>query len=180
MKSGIISALGIDTGGFIYFMLAVFGISRILLNYPAAFMIIKYLGALYLFYIGITMIRYARKHQGNGQETITLPKTKHIYFQGIITCLLNPKVGVFFIAFLPQFIPANTTDYTSAVFTLGLVFAIMGTTWDISIAVLSGVLSKPFQKIKKAQKYLHYISGSILITLSLVSALVSLLGVNIV
>ncbi len=179
IKHGIISALGIDTGGFIYFLLASFGLSRLILSSSTAFLIIKYLGSAYLFYIGISTILSVKKQIKENESEIKLPEIKNVYFRGIITCLLNPKVGVFFIAFLPQFISINNGNYTTGIFTLGLIFAIIGGTWDITIAVISGVLSKPFLKNKTSQKYLSYISGSVLILLAITSFVFSLLEIDI-
>ena len=183
IKKGIISALGIDTGGLIYFLLAGFGISRLILHSTTVFLIIKYLGSAFLIYIGISIFLSQKNLNKNPDKEIqknSFVKDKNIYFQGIVTCLLNPKVGVFFFAYLPQFGPLGAENYSTYIFTFGLIFAVLGSTWDITIAVLSGLLSKPFIKNNKSRKYLNYISGSVLILLGLISVVMSIFNVKMV
>lgn len=165
LKKGIISALGIDTGGFIYFLLATLGISKILLKYPVLFTTVKFLGVFYLFYIGISTVLKTRKHAKLEIQAPPEPHIKNVYLQGVLTCLLNPKVGVFFIAYLPQFVAKGTESVS--IFTLGLIFVILGSTWDIIVATVTGLLRKPFLKSKKNARYLSYISGSVLMLLAI-------------
>ncbi|MEJ7673133.1 MAG: LysE family translocator [Chitinophagaceae bacterium] len=108
-KAGIMSVLGIGTGSLIHTFFAAIGFSVIIAQSPVLFNVIKYAGAAYLFYIGLKMI-FSRssviKLDEPGNE-----KYKKIYWQAVLTNVLNPKVALFFISFLPQFIDPTYADH---------------------------------------------------------------------
>lgn len=109
-KAGIVSALGIGTGSLIHTTLAAFGLSIIIAKSLLLFNIIKYAGAVYLLYLGYKML--TDKSQLNTNLSATNERTDYlnIYKAGIITNVLNPKVALFFIAFLPQFISTSSAN----------------------------------------------------------------------
>jgi threonine/homoserine/homoserine lactone efflux protein len=104
IRAGIISALGIMTGCLVHILAAVVGISAIIARSATAFDIIKYVGAAYLIYLGVKSI-FNKKESSflRGEKLQPLSNLK-IFTQGVITNVLNPKVALFFLAFLPQFI----------------------------------------------------------------------------
>ena len=111
-KAGIMSVLGIATGSLVHTLFAAVGLSVIIAQSPVLFNIIKYAGAAYLFYIGIRMI--LSKSSVINLQKPEKQKYNKIYLQAVLTNVLNPKVALFFISFLPQFIdPSYSNHYLS-------------------------------------------------------------------
>lgn len=102
-RAGILSALGIFSGCLFHISAAIFGLSKIIQESAALFSIIKYAGAVYLIYLGLRSI-FAKKNTTNKIETLPTISYRKIYLQGMLTNILNPKVAMFFLSFLPQFI----------------------------------------------------------------------------
>ena len=121
-KSGIISVFGISTGVLIHTILVAFGLSAVLSKSILAFNIIKVLGAIYLTYMGIKSIMDKSSLEESKENKIE--NIKEIYFQGVITNVLNPKVALFFLAFLPQFINENNQYGILPFILLGISFCI--------------------------------------------------------
>ncbi|MBW1841578.1 MAG: LysE family translocator [Deltaproteobacteria bacterium] len=128
-KSGILSAMGIMSGVLIHTFFAAIGLSVILATSSLAFAIVKYAGAGYLIWIGIGFLRNRRPDE----KTEIMEKKQlgpwKIYRQGILTNLLNPKVALFFLSFLPQFVDPRTEVIFIPFMALGLVFFITGSLW---------------------------------------------------
>lgn len=140
-RAGVLSALGISTGCLIHTLLAALGLSVILAQSALAFSIVKYLGAAYLIYLGIrTLLRKNSVFQvRQGREENSF---KAVYLQGILTNVLNPKVALFFLAFLPQFIEPSQSFGPLPFLLLGLSFILTGTIWCVTIAVLTSVAAE--------------------------------------
>lgn len=165
-KTGIMSALGISTGCIVHTILAALGLSVILAKSALAFNIIKYLGAAYLVYLGIRSFMSKSSlliHNGDNEKS----SFKNIYFQGIITNVLNPKVALFFLAFLPQFINPNNTYGALPFLLLGCTFIITGTIWCIILAVFSSYLTGKISEKVGLANSLNKISGIIFVGLGL-------------
>lgn len=165
-KAGIMSALGISTGCIVHTILAALGLSVILAKSALAFNIIKYLGAAYLVYLGIRSFMSKSSlliHNGDNEKS----SFKNIYFQGIITNVLNPKVALFFLAFLPQFINPNNTYGALPFLLLGCTFIITGTIWCIVLAVFSSYLTGKISEKVGLANSLNKISGIIFVGLGL-------------
>ncbi|MGZ5221038.1 MAG: LysE family translocator, partial [Chitinophagaceae bacterium] len=133
-QAGIMSVLGIATGSVIHTTLAAFGLSIIIAKSVIVFNIIKYAGAIYLVYIGYKML--TDRSQLNAETLLTQKKIalKRIYRDGVITNVLNPKVALFFIAFLPQFIDPTFSNPVLPFLILGISFTITGTIWCLVLA----------------------------------------------
>jgi Putative threonine efflux protein len=164
-KAGVMSVLGIATGSLMHTMFAAVGLSVIIAQSPVIFNIIKYAGAVYLFYIGVRMI-LSRSHVIKLQQPRN-EKYRKIYLQAVLTNVLNPKVALFFISFLPQFIdPAYSNHYVSFLI-LGLSFTTTGTLWCLLLVLFASFISAAFIKSNKAGSYLTKTCGFILIGLGL-------------
>lgn len=165
-KAGIISALGISTGAIIHTLMVALGLSVILAKSAIAFNFIKYLGAGYLIYLGIKTLAYKKEIVVESGEDKKVG-LKKVYFEGIITNLLNPKVALFFLAFLPQFInPYN--DYGAIPFLLlGFTFITTGTIWCVLLAVFSSYMTNKIRQEKKISILLNKITGIIFVGLGL-------------
>jgi len=137
-KAGIVSALGISTGCLVHIAAASLGLSALLATSALAYDLVKYIGAAYLAYLGWKMLR-----SGGGLDAIRdLPEARlgQIYRQGMLTNVLNPKVALFFLAFLPQFVNPARGSAALQFGILGLLFDVTGTLWIVFLALISGVI----------------------------------------
>ncbi|MBS1933681.1 MAG: LysE family translocator, partial [Bacteroidetes bacterium] len=125
-KAGIISAFGIMAGCAVHMFAAVAGLSAIIASSAVAFSIIKYIGAAYLVYLGIQSI-LDKTNKLNVHRSIQKTSYKKIFWQAVVTNVLNPKVALFFLAFLPQFINTKSGNATLQILFLGVWFNIGGT-----------------------------------------------------
>lgn len=170
IKAGMISALGVFIGCFVHILAAVFGLSIIIAKSAFLFELIKYLGAGYLIYLGIKAL--ITKSNFNKDITTLPPVDKwKLLKQGIITNALNPKVALFFLSFLPQFIQVGSSLYKVQLFSLGLWFDLQGTFILIIVAYLLGKTSNFIKNNEKFWRIQEKITGIILIGLGIKVAL---------
>lgn len=163
--AGMVSVMGIISGALIHTILAAFGLSTILMHSALAFNIIKWAGACYLVILGWRSIR--------SKDNITLEanemkreRWQKIFLQGMLTNLFNPKVALFYLAFLPQFVHAGHSYGALPFLILGFSFILTGTIWCCFIVMVSDLLTK---KIRQSSigKYLNKITGLIFISLGI-------------
>jgi threonine/homoserine/homoserine lactone efflux protein len=171
-KAGIVSALGIGAGTLFHTFITAIGISAILLSIPIAFTIIRYAGAIYLIYLGFRMV-LARKNQPLSTPTNLQgqPKLRSVFRQGVTTNVLNPKVALFFLAFLPQFVDRSNDNVALQIVLLGLLFDTSGTSWNIVVATLAGRVSESLRTKTGFAKIQKILPGVILIGLGILVAL---------
>lgn len=163
--AGVAAALGISSGAVGHTLLGAFGLSAIIATSANAFMVVKLAGAGYLIYQGITMI-FANPHNDSHLPgCVTRESLRKIYRQGALTNILNPKVAVFFIAFLPQFISPESPDKTLSFIILGFVFITTGTIWCLMVAVFASVMSRKLRSNSIAARWLMKINGALFVTL---------------
>jgi len=172
-RAGIMSALGIGTGSIIHTTLAAFGLSIIIAKSILTFNVIKYTGAVYLMYIGYKM--FTDKAHFNSDAIISKKSIKivKIYQDAVITNVFNPKVALFFIAFLPQFIDPDVKNTIVPFFLLGITFTVTGTLWCIVLASFASILSSKLRNNKKLSFYINKVCGAVLIGLGIKVALTS-------
>ncbi len=166
-KAGYYSVYGIVSGGLIHTLFASFGLSIILAKSAVAFSIIKYMGVAYLVYLGIKMLIDKSNVFENDKSNIERMDLKKIYRQGILTNVLNPKVALFFLAFLPQFINEEYAQGTIPFLLLGLTFMATGTIWCLFLAYSSSLITGTLRKNGKMGKVMQKLSGLIFIGLGL-------------
>ena len=172
IKAGIISSLGIMVGCMVHIIAAVVGISAIIAESAAAFNIIKYLGAGYLIYLGVRSILSRKKSIQIRKELNPLSNRK-IFVQGVITNVLNPKVALFFLAFLPQFIHPSSKNAHWQILFLGVWFNIGGTIVNIAVSMLFGKIGKWLSQSPRFIQWQERITGAMLIALGIKVALSS-------
>ena len=142
-RAGAFAALGIGAGTLVHICAAALGLSAILAASAAAFTAVKIVGAAYLLYVGITLIWSARAAGSSpGAPAIRPASMRGIFVQGFLTNVLNPKVALFFLAFLPQFVAADASSKALAFLLLGAVFDFNGTLWNLLIAWSTAHLSR--------------------------------------
>ncbi|MFP8967443.1 LysE family translocator [Pokkaliibacter sp. CJK22405] len=145
--AGVLSALGINCGCTIHVMATAFGLSALLAASPSIFLGIKILGAMYLIYLGVMILRQTLKARAASASNEPLPPSRpmsnrRLFTQGFITNLLNPKVILFFLSFFPQFVSAGSEHTTLAFLALGAIFIAMSLIWTVFLALVAGSLSK--------------------------------------
>lgn len=144
-RAGIFSAIGIFTGCLFHISAAVFGLSAIIENSVLLFSIIKYAGAIYLIYLGIRSL--LDKNATNKRiEALPAISNRKIFVQGMITNILNPKVAIFFLSFLPQFINPQSSHFKGQLAFLGFWFDVQGTLILITVATATGLFRNTLQK----------------------------------
>jgi threonine/homoserine/homoserine lactone efflux protein len=167
--AGLASVLGIETANFCHAAAAALGLSAILLSSALAFNVVKYLGAGYLIYLGLRKL--AAREEDHAQKVIYTQSLWQIYSQGVIVNLLNPKVALFFFAFLPQFINVESGNATLQILMLGVLFVGMAIVTDSCYAILGSSIA---QRLKSNQRFLkgqRYFSGLIYLGLGITTAL---------
>ncbi|WP_282165626.1 LysE family translocator [Cellulophaga baltica] len=170
-KAGILSALGISTGAIFHIIFATLGLSILLAKSAAAFEIVKYLGAAYLIFLGLkTIFKRADEKFELGNETQRVNYRK-IYFSGVLTNILNPKVALFFLAFLPQFIDPEYVQSSLPFLILGFTFLLTGTIWCLILALFASKLSHRIRKNYKIKMWLDKVTGGIFVALGIKLAL---------
>ena len=136
-RGGAAAALGISCGCLVHVLGAAIGLSALLMASSAAFLAVKLVGAAYLVLTGLQMLLSRAKPiadiTGQGDET----SIGRIFWQGTLTNVLNPKVALFFLAFLPQFVAADAPHKTLAFLSLGLIFIVTGTLWCLGVAAFA-------------------------------------------
>lgn len=168
-KGGIYSAIGVFLGCIFHIVLAAVGLSALIMKFSIAYDIIRYAGAIYLIYLGIKTIL----SRGGFSETKTeIKKTsnRNLILNGVMTDILNPKVALFFLAFLPQFVNPDSHYIWAQFLTLGFVFNVQGTLMLFLFVFLIGKTTS-FFKNTFFWRYIEKITGFILIGLGLNIAL---------
>ncbi len=164
IKAGVFSALGIFAGCLAHTTAAVFGLSKIIEESVLLFSIIKYAGAAYLIYLGLRSF-LSRKKTKKEIDALPLLTGQKIFFQGMLTNILNPKVAVFFLSFLPQFINPQSNYLKEQIAFLGLWFDVQGTIILIIVASAVGAFKNMLQKNTAIWNWQAKITGLILIGL---------------
>lgn len=164
-KAGIFSALGVFCGCFVHIAAAVFGLSKIIEESVLLFSLIKYAGAAYLIYLGIRSLLSKNNQQDIGR--LANMSYKKVFAQGMLTNVLNPKVAIFFLSFLPQFIDPASPYLKEQIAILGLWFAAQGTLVLTLVALLAGGFRKMLVRNKTFWSWQSRITGLILIGLGI-------------
>ncbi|MUT65183.1 LysE family translocator [Paenibacillus sp. NEAU-GSW1] len=164
-RAGLVSVMGIVTGALLHTLMAALGLSILLVQSAIAFTIVKWLGAAYLIYLGIRAIM-SKESGGMTVERKDAMLLRNIYWQGMLTNVLNPKVALFYLAFLPQFIAPDHHYGAIPFLILGLTFIINGTVWCVILVLASEMMAKTVRK-SRLSGYLNKIMGGIFILLGL-------------
>lgn len=138
-RAGVMAALGVGAGCLLHVALAAVGLSALLAASATAFGVVKWVGAVYLVWVGITMLRAAaaRAERASAMLPQGVSRVSRVFWQGAWTNALNPKVALFFLAFLPQFIVPGAPHQALSFLTLGLVFTAGGVAVNLGVALLT-------------------------------------------
>ena len=166
--AGLVSMLGVQTGGLVHVAAATVGLSALLMRSSVAFSAVKYAGAAYLVFLGV------RRLLGRDDDTTALPEERslrRLYVQGIVVNVLNPKTALFFFAFLPQFVDVSRGNVAFQIAMLGIVFILLACVSDGLYAIAAGSAAGWLRKRRGALEVQRYATGSVLVGLGLATAL---------
>jgi len=173
-RAGCAAALGIGTGTMVHVLAAAIGLSALLATSATAFTVVKWVGAAYIVYVGIAMLRSrlepaapaeADAHVASAHADAAPLAYRRIYLQGLLTNILNPKVALFFLAFVPQFIAADSPNKAMAFIVLGCIFNINGMLWCNALAVFTALASARLKVRPRVALWLKRVTGSLFLAL---------------
>ncbi len=167
--AGLASMAGVNAGALTHTLAAALGLSAILVSSALAFSVVKYVGAAYLVFIGVQQFLSKK----GALENIELKRDSmsRIFTQGYIVSLFNPKLALFFFAFLPQFVDARHGSVTAQMLVLGLTFVTLAAISDGTYAMLSSSLGRWLNRNPKLASRQKYVTGSVYVGLGLTAAL---------
>jgi threonine/homoserine/homoserine lactone efflux protein len=165
-RVGVASALGICAGCIVHALAAALGLSAILATSATAFIAVKLLGAAYLIYLGVRTLTARVDAISPVQSSADMP-TGLAFRRGILTNVLNPKVALFFLALLPQFIDSGSPTKVGAFLVLGFTFVATGAVWCLFLAVAASHVRGFFVHHPRAFTYLSRASGVLFVVLGL-------------
>lgn len=161
-KEAVFTALGLSSGCLFHTTLAAFGVSIIFQKSEMAFNILKIAGVIYLVYVAIKTWQTAKDFKFKADTA-----AKAGFLKGVLMNILNPKVILFYLAFLPQFVPANTNNVCLYMLMLGLIFAVVAMILLPIIAIISAEVNKIFLSNKKLMVIINKIGAVTIFTLAL-------------
>lgn len=165
-RVGVASALGVSSGCLLHTLAAALGLSAILATSNTAFVILKWVGALYLIYLGARLL-WVRPSATGEAEAAAVVDVAAAFRQGVLTNVTNPKVALFFLAFLPQFIDPASAHKIAAFLVLGATFVTTGTLWCLVLALAAGAVRRVIAPSAGAGVLLSRVCGALFIALGL-------------
>jgi threonine/homoserine/homoserine lactone efflux protein len=165
-RGGAVAALGIGAGLFVHTFAAAVGLSALLAASATAFTILKWAGAAYLVYVGVSLLRASPALR----QPVPAPhavKMKSVFLQGFLTNVLNPKVALFFLAFLPQFVDPGASNKALAFLFLGFVFIFNGTLWNLFIVWSAARAARSINRSGRCARWLNRVVGATFIYLGI-------------
>jgi threonine/homoserine/homoserine lactone efflux protein len=166
--AGFISVLGIEVGNFCHVIAAVLGLSALLLSSAGAFTVVKYLGAIYLGYLGVQKIFSHKDTQPI--QSVEHQQLSSIFSQGVVVAALNPKTALFFVAFLPQFVDRSKGSISIQMFFLGCIFVLMAIITDNLYSLVAGTIGQWVKSSNPLFSAGKYVAGLVYLGLGVFTA----------
>ena len=168
-RAGVVSCAGIFTGTLVHVGAATIGLSALLASSATAFDVVKYAGAAYLIYVGLR--RLAGREPEPAPDRPKVRSHAHLYRQGVVVNVLNPKTALFFLAFLPQFVDPGAGRPAPQMLVLGALFVTLGVMSDGTYALVASRLGEWLRTRRTFARNRRYVTGGVYITLGAVAAL---------
>jgi threonine/homoserine/homoserine lactone efflux protein len=162
-KAGLVTAISSGLGLYLHAVAVAFGLSALLLAVPVAFDIIKIAGALYLIYLGLQTILSKAALLDVEDENRVDASSKSLIYQGLTAAVLNPKVALFFMAFLPQFVSPQRGEVTGQILFLGIIFTLVVTLVGLGIALAASYAAALLKRNRNVVKVQNWLFGSVFI-----------------
>jgi threonine/homoserine/homoserine lactone efflux protein len=169
-RAGLVSVLGLSAGAFVHVLAATVGLSAILLASATAFGVVKILGAGYLIYLGIRAL--LARDTSHAMETVHARSLRRLFIDGVVVSVLNPKIAVFFLAFLPHFADPSRGSVPQQIFLLGALYVLLALCTDGAYALLASRLRGWFRGPLARGPLPRYASGAVYVGLGVSTALV--------
>ena len=167
--AGLISALGLSAGALVHVAAATAGLSALMLASATAFGVVKAVGAGYLVYLGLNALFGRRPMPGAG--TAAIVSRRRLFTDGMLVSIFNPKLAMFFLAFLPQFADPQRGPVPGQILLLGLLYATLAVVTDGTYALLAGSLRHRMSTFVMGRPLSRYLSGGLYLGLGLTAAL---------
>ncbi|MBB3223113.1 LysE family translocator [Pseudoduganella umbonata] len=167
-RAGVAASLGIGAGTMVHVLAAALGLSALLATSATAFTVVKWVGAAYIVWCGIQMLRAKLKGSADEAETAAAPPPLplgRIFAQGFLTNVLNPKVALFFLAFVPQFIDADASNKPLAFIILGCIFNFNAMLWCNGLALFTAFASSKLKVQPRVALWLNRVTGGLFLAL---------------
>jgi threonine/homoserine/homoserine lactone efflux protein len=165
-RGGAAAAFGICSGCLVHVFGTAIGLSALLAASSAAFIAVKWLGAAYLCYIGVTMLlSRAEAPAEDAARAGASVSLRHVFWQGALTNVLNPKVALFFLAFLPQFVAEDSPHRAAAFVLLGLIFIFNGTVWCLGVAAFAARAASRVRQSVETMRWINRALGGLFVYL---------------
>lgn len=171
LRAGALAALGIGAGALVHVSAAALGLSAILAASATAFTVVKWVGAAYLLYVGVGLIRSSGATSAGAVTDDRTLSLRGVFLQGFFTNVLNPKVALFFLAFLPQFVDPSRGAVAFQIAFLGLLFTVMGLTSDALYALVAGTAGRWVKGNAHFLRWERYVTGGVFIGLGVTAAI---------
>lgn len=163
-RAGITASLGLNTGTLCHAVAAGLGLSAILATSAAAFTVVKLVGAAYLVFLGIQLL-LSRDHTQEVVPQSAVVSGPGAYGKAVLTGILNPKVAIFFLAFLPQFVDRESGHVFVQFLLLGTILALIGVTFDSVISTAAGSLGQFLARNPAVARWRERITGTAFVAL---------------
>lgn len=172
-RAGSAASLGIGTGTLVHVFAAALGLSAVLATSATAFAVVKYAGAAYLLYVGVMLLIGTRRPGATDSGAAPAPPMplRKIFFQGFLTNVLNPKVAVFFLAFVPQFIDADAPNKALAFIALGAIFNVNSMLWCHFLALSTALASRRMRVSRRVGRWIERGIGAMFVSFGVKLAL---------
>lgn len=166
-RAGVMASLGFSLGAFTHLLAATLGLSAVLATSAVAFSVVKWLGAAYLIYLGISALRERAGASVTADGAASARAARTILWQAYLSDALNPKVALFFLALLPQFVNARAAHPTLQILLLGVTVNVIGLLGNLIITALSSAVTRALRQHRSMNAWLHRAMGACFITLGL-------------
>jgi threonine/homoserine/homoserine lactone efflux protein len=170
-RIGLASALGVETGTLVHVSAATVGLSALVASSAMAFNALRFAGAAYLVYLGLRALLRDDEVASDGGG-VAAPSARRAYLDGVLVNVLNPKVALFFLAFLPQFVDPARGSASTQILVLGLVVFAIATTSDVLYALAAGALGALLRRRPGFARVQRYLTGCIYLALAAVATFV--------
>ena len=167
-RAGLVSALGVATGGLVHVTAAAVGLSALLVSSATAFTVVKVAGAAYL--IGVGLLTLLRRPEEPALEAPRERRLRRVYGPGVLVNVLNPKTALFFLAFLPQFVDRGAGSVGVQIVVLGLLFVVLAVSSDSLWALAAGTASGWLRASRRFLAIRRYVSGAVFVGLGVLAA----------
>ena len=168
VRAGAVAALGIGTGTLVHIFAAALGLSAILSASATAFTVLKWVGGAYLIYVGVSLLRVGPPSRDLTASPALAPAgLRTIFLQGFLTNVTNPKVALFFVAFLPQFVAPDSDSKALAFLFLGAIFNFNGTLWNLLVAWLAARAAGGLRRSAAMARWFNRCVGALFVYLGI-------------